>query len=136
MNYKYFLTFVFSTSSLFSSINYYYNNSEKVYLIPITIESVSRSAALIIEKKIVYYTTSTNNIVGVSNRVIVKFSSLKNYDEMIRRYNLTMIKKMYQNVYLFEVEDNLKILDITNGLYRENDIVYAHPNFVKSVRKR
>ena len=136
MSKKIILVILFSCATLFSSESYYYSNNKKVYLTPVYTQTTNKVQALSMKKNIRYYQTSTNNILGVSNSIIVNFMNLQNFDEIKSKYQLSMIKKLYGSVYIFEIRDNSKIFDIANRLYMEENIKYAHPNFIKSVKKR
>jgi len=136
MYYKYLFTILLSASSLYSSINYYYSNSKKVYLSPIKKEEITKSPALNMHKNIVYYKTDRGNILGVGDSIIVKFHNLAEYENITKKYSLREIKEIYLGVYLFELEDIENILLICDELYNDENIVYAHPNFIKSIEKR
>ena len=128
--------FILSSVSLFSLDNFYYSNSKKIYLVPIDNQTLQKKAISKDSVEVNYYKTQNNTLLGVTNRLIVKFKSLKNNEDILERFNLVMVKNIYANVYLFKLDDNSKTLDVANELYKLERVEYAHPNFIREVKKR
>lgn len=121
---------------LVASDTFYYSNSKKIYLLPIDIQTTTSKASSRIPQGINYYKTENNSVVGVSNKVIVKFNNLDDFETIVKDFNLTTLKEVYTNVYLFELKDNSNTLDIANELYNLESIKYAHPNFIREAKHR
>lgn len=112
-----------------ASDKYYYKNNAKAKLSPV--ENISRSTSTID-----YYTTANNKKVGVTTKILVKFIDDSNLDNYLLEFNLSLNKKMSENLYLLEVEDKDLTIDVANSLYEKDDIKYAHPDFIKKLIKR
>jgi len=83
-----------------------------------------------------YYKTPSNNIVGVSNQLIIKFENLDNFEEIVHAYKLVLLKKIYKNSYLFKVERSSDALDIANQIYKLPSVEFTHPNFIRKAEER
>ena len=125
-----------SVVSLLAGDTFYYSKSKKVYLSPVEASSSSMKSSLRVPQGINYYKTQNDSVVGVSNKLIVKFISKENFDEIVKTFNLTFVKEIYKDTYLFELKDNTNTLDIANELYNLEDIKYAHPNFIRETKLR
>ncbi len=109
--------------------SYYINEGKKE---PLTfIQTKERS-----NSNLDMYKTKNGIKVGVSDSLLVKFYDTKNLELYIKKYNILHVKKVLPNLYEFKVMDKSLTLDVANELSVQKDVKYAHPNFVKKVRKR
>jgi len=104
--------------------SYYYEYDKKVNLTPKT--SFSRS-----DSNIDYYTVDNGMEVGVTNQLIVKLKDDTNLKKYLDEFNLTIVKKLAQKLYLLKVTDKKITINISNRLTEKNDVEYAHPDFIK-----
>jgi len=126
---KQLLILVFLTLTLFSAeqANFYYERGKKVSLE--AIPSVQRSV-----NNINYYQHANGSVVGVSDKILVKF---KHFDEsLLKKYSLSIKKQYSPLLYLLKNENTLSTLDISNQLFNEDSIEYAHPDFIRKVSFR
>ncbi|MBT5935635.1 hypothetical protein [Sulfurimonas sp.] len=113
----------------FANDNYYYQNNNKVLLEPSI--SIARDSS-----SIDYYTNEKGIVLGVTDTLIVKFKYERNLNNYLNEFNLTLIKRLGNGLYLLKVENKNLTIDISNKLTQKVDIKYAHPNFIKNIIKR
>ncbi len=125
-------------SSVFSQELFYYSGGHKQPLIAkfsrYEVKNfIPKNAKNI---KAIYYRTQNNDLVGISNRIIVglKDESLK--ETLLNRYHLKMIEELGNNIYVFQTPDRMKTLDISNEIYKIKGVDFSHPDFIKQKRKR
>lgn len=108
---------------------YYYKNKTKMILIPEVGLSKNSSG-------IKYFKNQSGVLIGVTDKIIVKFFNDNNLQYYINDLNLTIERKIFKNLYLLKVKDINKTLEVTNSLSLKKDIIYAHPDFIKSIINR
>ena len=59
---------------------------------------------------------------------VIDETYLKQYTQ---EFNLTIEKKLSENLYLLKISNKNKILDMANNLTQKEGVVYAHPDFIK-----
>lgn len=126
--------FLIMSTYLIASDLYYYNNHKKVYLTPqdsnqrvLQYRSVSNPHA------VRFYTTTNNVVVGINDEILIK---TKDIDAVLDTYEVKLKKRITSQIYLLQVKDNNLTLDISNQMYEDPDILYAHPNFIKQIHER
>lgn len=127
------IAFLLSTY-LIASDMYYYNNNQKVYLTP------QESNQSRLQNKSVpnphaahYYKTSSNTQVGITDEILIK---TKNLDAVLHRYDVTLKKRITSDIYLLKAKESALTLDISNQMYEDSNILYAHPNFIRQIDNR
>lgn len=135
MFFKYIYALLLLTSIVYAE-QYYYQKGKKVYLSPTKSKSsISRDVNSSINQ-INYFKTPQNVLVGVRDEILVKFKNTQNIQDIQITYSLSLVKQLSKTMFLFKVKDYLRTLDVSNSLYEESDVEFAHPNFLRSVRKR
>lgn len=134
--YKKILLISVSALLLYGEDSFYYSNNKKVSLTPLNEQEYLQKASSRVQENITYYKTAQNNLLGVNDTIIVKFSDLTEYEMIVSKYQLQIVKKLYANVYLFKVFDKENILKTCNDLYQLQSVQHAHPNFTYEVKKR
>lgn len=124
-----FLTFLLFANA---SDNFYYQDGKKVKLIPL--QSIQKFSKINTKKTINFY-KSNKIVVGVTDKIIVKLKQ-DNIEKYLLDFNLTKVKKLGKNLYLLKVSDSDKTVDIANKLTKAKGVIYAHPDFIKKMRKR
>lgn len=119
--------------SLAVAEDFYYNGSKKIQLEKITKESntILREVATT-----TYYKTPNNLILGLNNEIIIKMKDKNMLEYLSNKYNLTIVKELYQNTYLIRVTNPDTALKTANDLHLEESVQYATPNFIKTINKR
>ncbi len=99
---------------------YYFSNNNKIFLK----KDISRSSdnSYIIKKN--------NESISVDDGIIFKINKNAKLGFITHKYNLSMINKIQDNVYIAHTNKNSDdTIDIANKLYQDKSIIYAHPNF-------
>lgn len=121
--------------SLFASSEYFYSGGKKVPLTPLLTNNYSLKNQNNLNETI-YYKTHNDIKLGVRDEIIIKIHKDSNIASILEKYDLTLIKSFSNNLYLIQVKNSNDTLDISNKLYLESSVVYAHPNFIKEIIKR
>lgn len=109
---------------------YYYDGDKKRILTP---ESTIQKRS---SDNVHYYRDEHGVLMGVSNHIIVKISTNANLEALLATYNLTLGEKLGSNIYVLTTSSADATLDIANTLAKEDEIVFAHPDFIKEVTPR
>lgn len=115
--------------------NFYYQKDKKVLLTPIK-STQTRTFQKTNSTQIDYYKTQNNKTVGINKELIVKIKKEKALDNLLKKYAIVVKKKLAKKLYLMEVNSTQETLDITNQLYHDINVSYAHPNFIKKIIPR
>jgi len=124
-----FFIFVLFVQFLFADKIYYYKNNQKIILTPIS--SISRE-----NSALDYYKNDKDIILGVSDKLIVKFKDETNLKNALKQYSLKIEKSLSKNLYLLKTTNKKTTIDISNQLSTKQDVKYAHPDFVKKMIRR
>jgi len=103
---------------------YFYSNNKQIELNPI---SSSRDG-------VKFYSLKNGEILGVGNYILVKFKKNVDISKYQKEYNLTLIKKL-KNMYVFKTPYN-EALEISNKMYKLDDVIFSHPDFIHIIKKR
>ena len=116
-----------------ASDNFYYQKDKKVFLTSIkSVETFQKISST----KIDYYKTQEGHTVGISKEFIVKLKEEQALQNLIKKYSISLKKRLAKNLYLMEVNSTKETLIVTNELYHDSNVSYAHPNFIKKIESR
>ena len=110
--------------------SYYYEYDKKV-----TLTELKKTKSFN-EDNITYYQNSFGHKVGVKKEIIAKCKNDSNCKEIFKKYNLTNIQNLTSKIILITLNKNQDPFEISQKLYFEENIVFAHPNFVKKRKRR
>jgi hypothetical protein len=114
--------------------NFYYQNNQKIELTPIkTTQKLQKSDST---QTIDYYKTRNNITVGVTKEIIVKIKEEEALEGILGQYAINLKKRLTSTLYLVETNSSTLTLEISNQLYHDANVSYAHPNFIKKIDKR
>lgn len=113
-----------------ASDTYYYQNNNQKYITP-AFNVANRS-----NPKIDYYLTDNNQLIGVSNKLIIKLNDNTSIQKYLDEYGLILVKKITENTFLLQTSNKNLTLEIANRLHEKQDVEYAHPDFIKRRIKR
>jgi len=122
------------TFLLSASDNFYYQNDKKVILTPIQTSNTFQK--MDINHTIEYFKTPKGQIVGMGQEIIVKLKDTKALDSLVKKYAVNIKTKLTNKLYVLEVNSTQHTLEITNKLYLDANVSYAHPNLIKRIDKR
>jgi subtilisin family serine protease len=110
--------------------DYYYSGGEKHTLTKLKKSRVtSKNSTLTFQ-------TANNTVVKVTNKLIVSFNDLSKKSEIEKKYNLTLIKSLTKNMYLYSIANKVYTLKIANAIYEEQSIEFSHPDFQRTKKTR
>ena len=110
--------------------DFYYSNGKKHEL---KAEKNIRAAT---ENSLILFKTNFGTTVGVDNRLIVSFKDINIKKIIEQKYNLTLIKSLNDSLFLYKIEDMKKTIEISNKIYEEEGVKFAHPDFHREKRAR
>ena len=109
---------------LFASDDYYYENHKKI--------SLSKMPSIIrANTKVQYYQTQRGDVVGISDKLILKLKKDDNLKKYLIDFNLTMQNKLSKDMYLLKTTNKTLTINIANRLSEKNDVEYAQPDFIQ-----
>lgn len=127
------LAIAFILSSIVNATNFYYENGEKI---EVTQLPESRNFEGNSSNTITYYKTSKGHKVGVVNEILLKCHTGIVCEDVLKKYETNAIQKLSDTIFLIEVDKDKNIFKVSQTLYEDKDIEFAHPNFIKSKKRR
>ncbi len=119
---------IITMSLIVGASDFYYEYGKKV-MITKSYESRDNSG-------IKYYQNSQGKKIGVDDKIIVKCKIDKSCKENIKKYNIKEIEKLSDTLYLVTIAPKEDIFRLSQELYRDDSIEFAHPNFTKERKRR
>ena len=127
---KYIVLYITLIVSFAFSDTSYYHKGKLTTLTPITeVRSLG-------ENGIKYYRTNFGNKVGVTDEILVKCYQSSDCFNTLDKYNFRSISKVTQTIYLVKIDNENDIFKISQELFLDDNIKFAHPNFIKEQQKR
>ena len=83
-----------------------------------------------------YFKTRNNKKIGITDQIVVKLKKDTNINELLKKYDLKLIKKYSKTLFLVSTKNVLDTLGTANSLHEDNATKYAQPNFTIEVIKR
>ncbi|MDQ7047655.1 MAG: hypothetical protein Q9M39_08550 [Sulfurovum sp.] len=109
---------------------YYYEHGKKV-----TLTSVEQNRAMS-GNDVHYYVTEYGHKVAVTNELIVQCESDVNCTDVLKSHSLKNISKLSKTLFLAEVNKGDNIFKVSQKLHEDKNILFAHPNFKKTMKRR
>ena len=103
---------------------YYYKDGTKVYLAPL--DFPSRNGL-----KADYYQNDRGVVLGVTDKLIVKFKDTGYLKKVMKDFALFLDKRISKDLYVLKTGNKDLTIDISNRLSKKIYIEYAHPDFIK-----
>lgn len=122
------LVILFCTTS-WSDV-YYYEYGKKVQLTKL------KEQRVLSDSNITYYQNSSGQKVGVKNEIITKCKQIDQCNKIFEKYNLTKVKNLTSKILLITLEVGIDTFELSQKLSLEENIEFAHPNFIKKRQKR
>ena len=124
-----FLLLALLLQNLSANKHFYYNENKKRALTPL--HAMARG-----ESNIDYYEDENKRVLGVTKRLLVKLTESRYLQKIMDEFNLTMQKKVANNLYLLQTKDKKLTLEVSQKLTEKEFVEYAHPDFIKKTLKR
>ena len=112
------------------SESYYYHHGKKVGLVKL------KESRIIAGKKVDYYQNNAGQKIGVKKEILVKCNSTDQCKKIFKKYNLNNTINLTDSIILIKIEERDDPFELSQKLYREESIAFAHPNFIKQRQKR
>ncbi len=123
-----FLTAIFFTFTW--SESYYYEYDKKVTLTKLKEQKVLGN------NLVEYYQNAQGKKVGVTRDIIAKCTKIESCKEIFEKYSLKNFENLTSTLFLIKLNDGDDVFELSQKLYKEEDIVFAHPNFLKKRESR
>ncbi len=112
------------------SDTYYYEYGKKVQLTKL------KETRELNDNNITYYQNSAGQKVGVKKEIIAKCKSLSACEAIFMKYNLTQTENLTSKIILIKLKSDADPFEVSQKLSLEDDIEFAHPNFIKRRKQR
>lgn len=117
--------FLILTFSLFAEEFFYIKNKRKIKLIPLENRFELR------DKDMLRFKDIEGKDILIPNRVIVKVKDKNSLEKYIKKYNLKIVKKYSNRLYLLKASSAKMALEIANILSQKEEILFAQPDLIK-----
>ncbi|HIE35404.1 MAG TPA: hypothetical protein EYP79_04330 [Campylobacterales bacterium] len=117
--------FLILTFSLFAEEFYYIKNKKKIKLIPLDNNFELR------DKDMLRFKDIEGKDILIPNRVIVKVKDKNSLEKYIKKYNLKIVKKYSNRLYLLKASSAKMAIEIANILSQKEEILFAQPDLIK-----
>lgn len=114
--------------SLLQANDFYYEYEKKVSIVK-SFESRSGN-------NVKFYENSLGKKIGIKDEILLQCQDDTNCTTLFRDYNISEVEKLSSKIYLIKVPKDVDIFVLSQKLYKEPHIKYAHPNFVKERTRR
>ena len=108
---------------------FYYDGNEKMSLKPLP--TLVRS-----NTSVEYYEDARGKKVGVSNTLLAQFKRSENLQRYLREFGASVQKDFGGNLFLIAVPNAAETIDAANALHIREDVLFAHPNFLRTMELR
>ncbi len=116
--------------TLFGSEVFYYEFGKKVFLNKLPSSRNSTSG-------IVYYKTRNGSKVGVSNKILAKCEgSSEVCKKLFDMDEILNVEQISNTISLITIKKEADVFEVSNILSQKDEILFAHPDFVKKKRRR
>ncbi|HIP59969.1 MAG TPA: hypothetical protein EYH01_06040 [Campylobacterales bacterium] len=112
------------------SDTYYYEYGKKIQLTKLKETRASN------DTNITYYQNSSGQKVGVKKEIIVKCKNVSSCQDVFKKYNLNQIENLTSKIILITLKADIDPFELSQKLSLEDDIEFAHPNFIKKRKRR
>ena len=83
-----------------------------------------------------FYENSLGKKIGIKDEILLQCREDSNCSTLFTKYNISKVEKLSSKIYLIKVPEDQDIFVLSQKLYNEPSIKYAHPNFVKERTRR
>ncbi len=83
-----------------------------------------------------YYLNDAGQKIGVKNEIIIKCKDNSQCTKILKQYNFKQIQKLTPKLTILKLHSDQDPFSISRSLHKEENIEFAHPNFIKKRYKR
>jgi len=109
---------------------YYYEYDKKVTL------NKLKEQRIMGDNVVEYYQNIQGQKIGVTREIIAKCTKKEYCKDIFEKYSLKNVENLTPTIYLIKLDDGNDVFELSQKLYKEEDITIAHPNFVKERKYR
>ena len=124
------LTFLIVLFSTLHSETFYYEFGKKV-----TVTKIKDNRENV-KDGISYYKNKIGQKIGVKNEIITKCKKSIDCKTVLKEYDFINIKNLTSKILLITLNENQDPFLISQQLYLDDKIEFAHPNFIKKKTRR
>ncbi len=114
--------------SILQANDFYYEYGKKVSIVK-SFETRSGSG-------VKFYENSLGKKIGIKDEILLQCQEDSNCSTLFTKYKISKVEKLSSKIYLIKVPEDQDIFVLSQKLYNEPSIKYAHPNFVKERTRR
>ena len=126
---KIILLVILLSSYIYAYDNYYYHNNKQIKITPYLI-------TLSNNMNVTFYANERGVIFGISDKLLVKLKDNATIDVYLQEFNLILEKTLGTKLYLLKTKNKTLTLDISNRLNEKDNVKFAHPDFLKKIKRR
>jgi len=115
--------------TLFSN-DFYYAYGKKIQLAKLY------ESRAINDSSTIYYLTPEGEKVGIKDEILVACKDTVNCKKELKKYDFSKISQLTKTLLVIKIQKNDNIFTLLQELHNDTNIMFAHPNFVKTLRKR
>lgn len=119
-----------SLSGCVSASDYYYEYGKKVNV------TTSYEQRAVNSNNVDYYITDSGNKVGVTDKIIIECKSGIECTAILNTHGYMNVSKLSDKLFIITINEGENIFEVSRKLYNDKDIKLAHPNFIKTKKRR
>ena len=129
MYFKLFISLFLWTLPVFGA--HFFSGGQQIELYPLKQNRTSSET-----QAVQYYKDNHGKKFGITNQLIICIEDNNKVKNLLAAHQLKMLKKLSPSLYLCQTSDYHRTLDICDQLTHENEVRFAHPNFILHKTKR
>lgn len=109
--------------------DFYYENGKKIELSKVKEKRENSN-------DISYYKNAEGRKLGVKNEILLQCVVAKGCKEVLAKYELDSVSALSDKIFLVKVSEDKNVFEMSQKLYEDEAIEIAHPNFIKTKKRR
>ena len=110
---------------------FYYSHGDKITVTQIKTQKSNKAS-----NNQRYYKTSQGVEVAVTDEILVECKKNIDCKALLSHYPLKSVSQLSNSIYLVSIEERENIFRMSQKLYEEEGTLNAHPNFIKTRKRR
>jgi len=121
-------SFILLSGMLYATSSYY-QNGKLVELLP-------AQNSRLFDNNIQYYQTRLGTRVGIKDDILVECNKDIDCMALLKQYNFNNISNVTSTIFLITINNSDDIFKVSRELYNNQNVKFAHPNFIKKQQQR